>query len=98
MPLLADFSPPIRGADAITDHGAEYVVITQRIPTTIFLWPVVPFFSPNPSVSRQWELRPKGSVVFPWFISFLLCFLVLLCFFFRAQRTKDSRENKEKCE
>ena len=26
----------LRGADEITDHGAEYVVITQRIPTTIF--------------------------------------------------------------
>ena len=25
----------------------------------------------RPSVSRQWELRPKGSAVFPWFISFL---------------------------
>ena len=26
----------LRGADEITDHGAEYVVITQTIPTTMF--------------------------------------------------------------
>ena len=57
----------LRGADAITDHGAEYVVIAQRIPTTIFLWPVVPIFFFSPAVSRQWELRPKGSVVFSSF-------------------------------
>ena len=41
--------------------------IAQWIPTKIFLWPVVPFFSLSPSVSRQWELRPKGSVVFSSF-------------------------------
>ena len=39
----------LRGADAITDHGAENVVIAQRIPTTIFLWPVASFVSSIPS-------------------------------------------------
>ena len=35
----------LRGADAITDHGAENVVIAQRIPTMIFLRLVVSIFS-----------------------------------------------------
>merc|ERR1712205_66768 len=35
----------LRGADVITDHGAEYVVIVQRIPTSIIPQLVVSIFS-----------------------------------------------------
>ena len=38
-------SGTLRGADVITDHGAEYVVIVQRIPASIIPQLVVSIFS-----------------------------------------------------
>ena len=38
-------SGTLRGADVITDHGAEHVVIAQRLPTSIVLRLVVAIFS-----------------------------------------------------